>query len=135
MGSTPTSSTIRVWCSLAALLFWEQAVAGSNPATRIHGSLAQWLELPPFKRTDQSSSLWRPTKSWAFGRTVMLLTLNQADTGSTPVAPTKFCPCDAIGRRVRLKPGIFASSSLARGMAEMKLSPFACAGVAQWQSN
>ena len=45
----------------------------------------------------------RPIQSWAFGRTVMLLTLNQADTGSTPVAPTKFCPCNPSGRGAKLK--------------------------------
>lgn len=44
--------------------------------------------------------------TWAFGRTVMHLTFNQVETGSTPVAPTKFCPCGAIGRRIPLKPGL-----------------------------
>ena len=42
---------------------------------------------------------------WAFGRTVMLLTFNQVDTGSTPVAPIKSSPCDAIGRHDPLKTG------------------------------
>jgi hypothetical protein len=42
---------------MAAHLFWEQRVVGSNPTTRIYGSLAQRLEFPPFKRSDQSSSL------------------------------------------------------------------------------
>ena len=115
---------------------------------------------PPFKRAHPGSTPGQPTKIWAFGRTVMHLTLNQAEVGSTPTAPTNPYPCDAIGRRVRLKTGIFASNSfgdaartsLAGGMAGIEhssarqshqlhtvsatLTPATnYAGVAQRQSN
>lgn len=53
-----------------ARLFWEQKVAGSNPATPIY-----------------SLQVYREYQIWVFGRTVMHLTFNQVDTGSTPVAP------------------------------------------------
>ena len=70
---------------------------------------------PPFKRTHPGSTPGQPTKTWAFGRTVMHLTLNQADVGSTPTAPTKDAPvtqlADVSGLkleslRVRLSPGV-----------------------------
>lgn len=40
----------------------------------------------------QVQPLGDPPNFWAFGRTVMHLTLNQADVGSTPTAPTKDAP-------------------------------------------
>jgi hypothetical protein len=114
---------------------------------------------PPFKRRDpgtasrkQATTPGRPTNStWAFGRTVMHLTLNQADVGSTPTAPTKRCLCDAIGRHRLLKPSVLQVQFLPGVLAEMeqqrlgRFIPFTSvstiltsatnAGVAQRQSN
>lgn len=79
-------------CGVAwfALLFWEQAVVGSNPTTRTRRSLAERICSRLLSGEIQVQPLGdRPNLTWAFGRTVMHLILNQTDTGSTPVALTK----------------------------------------------
>ena len=118
MGSSPTGSTKhrrRKWWTRTP----DKRVISRFDSCPVHQLwvVGRAVMQPPFKRTHPGSTPGQPTKIWAFGRTVMHLPLKETDVGSTPTAPTKPYPCDAIGRRVRLKTGIFASSSLARGIA------------------
>lgn len=100
MGSTPTKGTK---LGRKALRAYKKGRAGMQP---------------PIARIHPGSTPGRPIQSWAFGRTVMLLTLNQADTGSTPVAPTKFCPCNPSGRGAKLKIWKLHPSNPVRGIGE-----------------
>jgi hypothetical protein len=110
-GSTPVRSTnYRDVIQWSEARVWDSGVVGSNPTIPticpcdetgkraglrnqilwvqipprvLYGSLAQWLEFPPFKRSDRSSSLWRPT----FGLLAQLveqLPLKQKCVGTAP---------------------------------------------------
>jgi hypothetical protein len=74
--------------------FGELEVVGSIPTTQTisFGSLAERLCNRLLSGEIQVQPLGDPPNVWAFGRTVMHLTLNQADVGSTPTAPTKDAP-------------------------------------------
>jgi hypothetical protein len=78
--------------AVGARRFGEPEVVGSIPTTQIipHGSLAERICSRLLSGEIQVQPLGDPptNSAWAFGRTVMLLTLNQADVGSTPTAPT-----------------------------------------------
>ncbi len=86
--------------AVAARRFGEPEGVGSIPTTQTIRVAGRADMQPPFKRRYPGSTpgrppnfnLWLSSEKWAFGRTVMHLTLNQADVGSTPTAPPKDAP-------------------------------------------